>query len=656
MGLFLCSVIMSIIFKDNIIILLIGYALLLLLLYLKYKKVFLLIIGLGYLFGLLCTLNNPTYKEKEEYIGIVYERKDNYFLFHSDNGNYYIYSKDHHYEMFDILKIEGKQQDISFSTYEGEFDFNSYLYNKKVEKEIIFSNIEFQFYNPIRKKIIIDKFLSNFNLSSQQIISKLLFNKNDNDFGDDINTLQLTSYFTLSGIQLFFIYSVLNKIILYLTNKKKISKKISLCLLFPLLMINNYKLSFLKNYILLLNKDNQKIKNSDVLIILLLIVLVINYRFIYTTSFIYIFVVSFLARIINKFVNKYPVKNRSITRIVFFSLLINIISLFINGKCNLLTVLLIPVILLISQGYIILVLLTIIFPLQILVDISSNIIIEIVSFLSNISLEVYINSSLIYIILLIIIVMMILYFTELRLFKINNILIAIHYFIIGIGALPFDSYFSKYITFINVGQGDCALIHDGSTNILIDVGGSIYKDIGNDILIPYFNKYHIYNIDTIFISHNDYDHIGSLESLVNNFMVGEVIIGSSFYEKQVGNINIKNLNQYNVGSEDNDNSSVLYFNFLNINFLFMGDAGINIERKIMNDYHSLDVDVIKIGHHGSSTSSSYQFLKWINPKEAVISVGKNNYYNHPNEIVIKYLLSLNINIRRTDIEGSIVYY
>ena len=279
MGLFLCSVIMSIIFKDNIIILLIGYSLLLLLLYLKYKKVFLLIIGLGYLFGLLCTLNNPTYKEKEEYIGIVYERKDNYFLFHSDNGNYYIYSKDHHYEMFDILKIEGKQQDISFSTLEGEFDFNSYLYNKKVEKEIIFSNIEFQFYNPIRKKFIIDRFLSNFNLSSQQIISKLLFNKNDNDFGDDVNTLQLTSYFTLSGIQLFFIYSVLNKIILYLTNKKKISKKISLCLLFPLLMINNYKLSFLKNYILLLNKDNQKIKNSDVLIILLLIVKILLKRF-----------------------------------------------------------------------------------------------------------------------------------------------------------------------------------------------------------------------------------------------------------------------------------------------------------------------------------------------------------------------------------------
>lgn len=88
----------------------------------------------------------------------------------------------------------------------------------------------------------------------------------------------------------------------------------------------------------------------------------------------------------------------------------------------------------------------------------------------------------------------------------------------------------------------------------------------------------------------------------------------------------------------------------------MGDASIEIEKKIMKNNPSLDCDILKVGHHGSETSSSLEFLKQVTPIEAVMSVGKNNYYGHPSSKVIKNLKAVNARIRRTDQEGTIVYH
>ena len=87
----------------------------------------------------------------------------------------------------------------------------------------------------------------------------------------------------------------------------------------------------------------------------------------------------------------------------------------------------------------------------------------------------------------------------------------------------------------------------------------------------------------------------------------------------------------------------------------MGDASKYIENLILNKYGSLDVDILKVGHHGSKTSSSFNFIDALRPKEAIISCGKNNKYGHPSIEVINILSYFDINIRRTDIEGTIVY-
>ena len=102
---------------------------------------------------------------------------------------------------------------------------------------------------------------------------------------------------------------------------------------------------------------------------------------------------------------------------------------------------------------------------------------------------------------------------------------------------------------------------------------------------------------------------------------------------------------------ENDNSSVIYTELNNHKFLFMGDAGVDVEEDLIDKYNLQDIDVLKVGHHGSKTSSSKTFIDEIKPKYSIISVGKNNRYGHPKEEVLDTLK--NSKIYRTDLDGSI---
>ena len=104
---------------------------------------------------------------------------------------------------------------------------------------------------------------------------------------------------------------------------------------------------------------------------------------------------------------------------------------------------------------------------------------------------------------------------------------------------------------------------------------------------------------------------------------------------------------------ENDNSSIIYTKINNLKFLFMGDAGIEVEEHLIKKYKLNDIDVLKVGHHGSRTSSSKEFIDEINPKYSTISVGKNNRYSHPNKEVLDNLG--NSKIYRTDQNGSVTF-
>jgi len=175
--------------------------------------------------------------------------------------------------------------------------------------------------------------------------------------------------------------------------------------------------------------------------------------------------------------------------------------------------------------------------------------------------------------------------------------------------------------------------------------------------------------------HGDYDHMGEAINLVENFKIEKVIFNCGEfnvleqdlikvldkkkipYYKFIKELNIDDnklyfLNDKDYGNE-NDNSSVIYTKLNNHKFLFMGDAGVEVEEDLIEKYNLRDIDVLKVGHHGSKTSSSIEFINEVNPKYSIISVGKNNRYGHPNESVLDNLE--NSKIYRTDKDGSIMF-
>ena len=175
--------------------------------------------------------------------------------------------------------------------------------------------------------------------------------------------------------------------------------------------------------------------------------------------------------------------------------------------------------------------------------------------------------------------------------------------------------------------------------------------------------------------HGDYDHMDGAINLVNNFKVDNVIFNCGEFnelEKElikvlkkkkikyytcIKRLNIDNNRLYFLQTKEydneNDNSNVIYTELNDYKFLFMGDAGIDKEKDILKKYNLKNIDFFKVGHHGSNTSSSEEFINSINPKYSLISVGKNNRYGHPKKSVLDILK--NSKVYRTEQDGGVMF-
>ncbi|MCQ2798237.1 MAG: MBL fold metallo-hydrolase, partial [Bacilli bacterium] len=248
------------------------------------------------------------------------------------------------------------------------------------------------------------------------------------------------------------------------------------------------------------------------------------------------------------------------------------------------------------------------------------------------------------------------YFRDCGLTNLQNICLGILTASIAINPLPCESFFVEEVTFINVGQGDSILIRSKTNTILIDTGGNTGFDIATNVIIPYLRKRNIYHLDYLIGTHDDADHIGGKDSLIHKYKVKKYVDNIDCFPLTCGNITLTNLNVYeSLWEEENDTSLVLYAEFMNRKWIFTGDASQKIEKKIIEDNPSLDCDILKVGHHGSKTSSADVFIKTITPEVGIISVGANNKYGHPNDEALETLKKYNVTIRRTDIEGTITY-
>ena len=238
---------------------------------------------------------------------------------------------------------------------------------------------------------------------------------------------------------------------------------------------------------------------------------------------------------------------------------------------------------------------------------------------------------------------------------------------------------------IDIGQGDSFLLKfPDNTFALIDAGEATeYFDNGERVVIPLLNRLGIDKLNYAFITHLDSDHFGGSISIINNYYLekiykpkDEVSIKDSIFEDMINYFNL-DMHYYSTHSFElggvkvyilnvtsvtccrdfdfNNNSGILKIVYGNNSFLFVGDAELEAEEYLISKYDEfLKADVLKVGHHGSGSSSSPEFLDKVDPDIGIISAGLMNKFNHPSPKVIKRMQNREIKIFRTDREGAVI--
>lgn len=216
-----------------------------------------------------------------------------------------------------------------------------------------------------------------------------------------------------------------------------------------------------------------------------------------------------------------------------------------------------------------------------------------------------------------------------------------------------NPFFQVYT--LNIGQGDCSVIVEPfyKSVVMIDCGQSLYRDNVERIIFPFLENKNIHTIDTLILTHDDFDHSGGYNHLKEKVKIKQVIKDSK------DKVNVEYpfylLLQERISKDENDSSIISYFTYDHLNYLFMGDASKEIEKQLMDTY-DLKADVIKVGHHGSNTSSDTAFLDSLDCRIALISAGYKNKYDHPSTETLKTLDHLHIHTFCTSTNGSIAIY
>ncbi|MBE6148698.1 MAG: DNA internalization-related competence protein ComEC/Rec2 [Firmicutes bacterium] len=578
--------------------------------------------------------------------------------------------------------VKGEMHEPSSNTIPNTFNYQKYLYNNKIYKTIkvdsivalkkelsLFSKIK----NFIYKKVENNEYLKLFIVGDKTSL--------DNNIYDSFKDCGVAHLLAVSGMHVSVLVAILNFLLKYISDNKR--KVIISIFLFFYAYVVNFSPSILRVVFFFvfsfINKRLElKLNDIQILFWVAFILLIINPFFIYHLGFIYSFVTVFSLFLTRKYLKgKYL---SDILVISFWALLFTLpITAGMNYEINLITfisnLILIPLVTFILYP---LSLICFIFPaLQFLLSSLTNLMEIIVSFISNVSfLTINIPKlSWFAIIIYYVLLLLIVYYNS----KIYMGLTV--FFVLIIKMFPFlNSGYQLY--FLDVGQGDSTVLISPyqKEGIMIDTGGidnygkktSYYI---SDNIILFLKSIGITKLKFLIVTHGDLDHIGNTEYLVENFKVEKVIFNcgefneleqklievldkkkipyySCIKELNIDDNKLYFLNNKDYGNE-NDNSSVIYTEHNNHRFLFMGDVGIEVEEDLIKKYNLQDIDVLKVGHHGSRTSSSKSFIDIIEPKYSIISVGKNNRYGHPNDIVLDNLEDSKI--YRTDQDGSIMF-
>ena len=633
---------------------------------------------------------NLLYKEDSTITGIIQniEYEEDYYKLTIKGkekvlGSFYSKNKiDIH--LGDKIKVSGIISEPTNPTLINTFNYKQYLNNKNIYHLINIDsikvisknrNIYYKVKEFVYKRLNHNKCLYTFIVGDKFYLSQEIKNSYQEN--------GISHLFAISGMHITLLSNIIMKILSILKVKEHKKYLITSILLFIYLLIVGITPSILRGVLFFIvfkynNLYYFYIKPTNLFILVLSISLLINPKYIFEVSFQYSYLISFTLIYMSEFLTSKNyfislIKTSTISSIVslpislynFYS--INILSIIYNlFFIPLITIIVFP-----------LSLITFIFPqitpiYNFITDIMENISIV----LSKIKLGklVFMKIHPIFYILYLIIIFIVFYFIKKNNFKYSFILLSIlliHYIYPSIKN-------DVFINFIDVGQGDSILIHNRKI-ILIDTGGKESNSNNNSIVInktiPYLKSLGIKKLDYLILTHGDYDHMGESINLVEKYKVKNVIFNcgefNNLERELITKLNKNKVSYYSCINEldlennklfflqtreydnENDNSNVIYTEINNYKFIFTGDASINTEKEILKDYNLPEIDVLKVGHHGSKTSSSKEFINEINPKYSIISVGKDNRYGHPNKEALDNLE--NSKIYRTDQDGSIMF-
>ena len=624
-------------------------------------------------------------EDNTEFIGIVtnYELKEDKIVIEIKGYEKLIVNYKYNDEIFnklsygDKILVKGKLYVPNKNSNFNAFNYQKYLYYKKIYYIVNASSIDkiqnnknyfYTIKNILYKKIE--------NMKSSDYIKTLLFcdNSLSKDVKDSYRINGISHLFSVSGMHINFFISILFWYLNKITFNKRIKFIINdIFIILYLILFPSASLFRCAIMSILFSIDfifKLKIKKIDILFLTLLFSIIINPFIIYDLGYIYSYIVTFFLILSS---NKLKKMNR-LSKIIYISILSFIVSIPItiynSYEVNIISVLLniflVPIISIIILP---LTIVTFIFP------IFDNVLFLFTSLLESISLFISkIDITKIIFPKPSIIIIVIYYLVIIFSYRNRKYLLIIVFLFMGIYIYPYLNNSFKVVMF-DVGEGDSYLIKypNNKANILIDTGFNEYR-MKNEI-ISYLKSIGIRKLDYLIITHGDEDHMGEAITLVNNFKVDKVIFNIGEYQtlekelikvldkkkiKYYNNLKQLNIDKYKlyflntkIYDNENDNSNVIYFNYKNFKFLFMGDASVKREMDILDKYNLINIDLLKVGHHGSKTSSSKKFIDEVNPKYSLISVGKNNRYGHPNKEVLNNLEKTKI--YRTDIDGSIMY-
>lgn len=613
-----------------------------------------------------------TLKGKEDLVASYYIDTYDELLYLKDNLKYGV-----------SLNIVGELSIPSNNTVPNTFNYKKYLNNKDIYYSLSISKLEIldtdiNFIYKVRN-IINDRLskIDNTGYMKAFVIGDM--NGIDSDTYTMYQKIGITHLFAISGSHITLLSVILLKIF------KKFSDKSKYLIIDIILIMFGYIVGYpasIKRCIVffIINSINKIFKfdlNSFKVMLLVVFSLILyNYKIIYDIGFLYSVGTVLGIILCNGFIS-HDNKLISSFRLSLVAFIVSLpISLCNFYEVNLLSIfynmIYVPFISVLVFPFS---LISFIIPsLSFLFEISIKVLEVSSSFLSSIRFfNIYLNFNMIQVILYYLVTLLVFYK---GIYKLGILLVLI--VVLDIISPYLDS--NGYVYFFDVGQGDSSLIISPYRKdiILIDTGGSVsyvseewmYRDVYyvSDNVISFMKSIGIKKIDLLILSHGDADHAKEVDNILKdidikclnvnqgdfNSLEENAIESVGLCQYEPKNMVLEYLN-YKMYDNENDNSLLTYMKIYDTSILTLGDASSNVEEDLLDKYKLGNIDILKLSHHGSKTSSSYKYLSNVNPKIAIISSGRNNRFNHPSKETIDTLEKLSIDYLNTQTSGTIEF-